>query len=79
METKKKTLPAVVILKEGLCSLAVCSTVPPERAKEELANLVHLSIGRPGTFKNEWELADEEYPPVQCSEYEGCWHYVLIC
>jgi len=74
---KKDDLPIVVVIREGLLQLAVCSNIPPERAKAELTNAVH-SMCMPSGTTSGW-IYDDSMEPAECESYEGRWHYTMLC
>lgn len=77
MLTKADELPEIIVMRETLLCLLVCSSIPPERMRE-LPQKV-----RPAGTTNGWQIPDfEEHPemkPLKCADYEGRWHYVLVC
>lgn len=74
----------VILLKEGLMAIQVCTNIPPERAEADLEEAVNQAILGPGTKENRWiydpeldkKLSQEVVP---CADYEGRWHYILYC
>lgn len=74
----------VILLKEGLLAIQVCTNIPPERAATDLEEAVNQAILGPGTRSNRWmydpELDKELHQEVApCAEHEGRWHYILYC
>ena len=73
---KKDDLPVVVVMREGLLQLSVCSSIPPDRAKAELTDAVQAKHTA-GT-SNGW-IYDDSMEPCECESYEGRWHYTMLC
>ena len=74
---KPNDLSAVVAIRESLLSLQVCSSIPPERAHEELTDAVREHVGPSGTSSG-W-VYEESIDSVECADYEGRWHYICLC
>jgi hypothetical protein len=74
---KQDDLPQVVVIREGMLQLAVCSSIPPEKASAELTDAVHRLLPPAGT-SNGW-IYDDSMKPVECESYEGRWHYTMLC
>jgi len=79
---KYNDLPKIVVVKETVLSLIVCASIPPENINE-IPDMVFELLRSPGTNHGRWELPDfqknPETQPLECNDYEGRWHYFLIC
>ena len=75
----KQDLSEIIIMKEGLFSINICTTISPKKIKE-IPNKIN-EIQPSGTMSG-WNNPDfEEYPelkPVKCKDYDNRWHYVLL-
>lgn len=78
MRVIDKDLPEILVIREGLLSIQICTTIPPEIMSE-----IPSKLSNPGTSHERWEFPNfEEHPeskPIKCAENEGRWHYVLFC
>jgi hypothetical protein len=65
----------ILILKETLFHLQICTTIVPDNKQEINQKIGAYAIA--GTSRG-WQL-DETVEPVKCDDYEDRWHYIMDC
>jgi len=76
MKTKFKG-PEIIIIRENLVSIQVCTSIPPSKMDTIPEKLITCH-GETGTICGKWVL-DPKQPPIKCDKYFKRWHYVLYC
>jgi hypothetical protein len=63
-------LPEILVIREGLLSIQICTTIPPRKMSD-----IPSRLSNPGTSHGSWELPDfEKHPeskPIECKEIGG--------
>lgn len=67
----------IIKLREGICNMQICTTIPPEEMDTINEELRRCGLDDSG-ISSRWAL-DESIEPVKCEDIEGRWHYVCVC
>jgi hypothetical protein len=67
----------IIVIRETLLGMQICTTIPPEQKDTINAKLVELGLNVSGTTHG-WTL-EEDIPAIPCEDYPNRWHYVCVC